>query len=200
MTDNNEEPVKRTLRERKFIDAYIENNGNATESYLAISPDVTRDSAKELGKRMLQKVGLSIVEVLDKMGLSDPIISQKLIDGLEATREAGIGKDKKKIADHRAIVKYLDMILKLKASYPADRAKFELTGKDGQPLNRPQMLYMIEKVYRRCPLRLECPIGEKVKEAERLECIKNAKNETNETKKGQKGQDIAKKGDVRNSY
>jgi len=169
MTDNNEEPVKRTLRERKFIDAYIENNGNATESYLAISPDVTRDSAKELGKRMLQKVGLSIVEVLDKMGLTDPIISQKLIDGLKATREVGTGKDRKQVADHHTIVKYIDMILKLKASYPADRSKLELTGKDGQPLNRPQVLYMIEKVYGKCPFREkgECPLEEKLKELEK---------------------------------
>jgi len=167
MTDNNEEPVKRTLRERKFIDSYIEQNGNATEAYLSISPNVKRDSAKELGKRMLAKVGLSIVEVLDKMGLSDPVISQKLIDGLKATREAGIGKDKKEIADHHAIVKYLDMILKLKASYPADRAKFELTGKDGQPIGG-TTITLIEKTYE-CPLRKECPLEEKLKELEKPE-------------------------------
>jgi len=175
MSNNNGGSIKRTLRERKFIEAYIGNCGNATEAYLAINPNVKRDSAKELGKRMVARVGLSIVEVLDKMGLSDPVISQKLIDGLKATREAGVGKDKKEIADHHAIVKYLDMILKLKASYPADRSKLELTGKDGQPLG-PQVRYIIETQYHMCPLRLQCPIEKEVREAERLECIKNAKN------------------------
>ncbi|MBA7560217.1 hypothetical protein ES695_21845 [Candidatus Atribacteria bacterium 1244-E10-H5-B2] len=141
MSNNNGGSIKRTLRERKFIEAYIENCGNATEAYSVINPNVKRDSAKELGKRMVAKVGLSIVEVLDKMGITDPVISQKLIDGLKATRETGTGKDKKEIADHTAIVKYLDMILKLKASYPADRSKLELTGKDGLPL-KPDMVYL----------------------------------------------------------
>lgn len=166
MSNNNGESIKRTLREKKFIEAYIENCGNATEAYLSISPDVTRDSAKELGKRMVAKVGLSIVEVLDKMGITNPVISQKLIDGLEATRETGTGKNKKEKADHHAIVKYLDMILKLKASYPADRNKLELTGKDGEPIGRTIML--IKKIYHNCPLseKGECPVKDKLKKAE----------------------------------
>lgn len=158
-----EKSIKRTLRERKFIDSYIENGGNATESYLAISPNVKRDSAKELGKRMLAKVDLSIIELLDTMGLTDPVLSQKLIDGLSATREVGTGKNKKKKeADHSVIVKYLDMALKLKAKYPAERGKYELTGKDGQPL-KPFVFQIIEH-YDNCPLRdtSECPVREKV--------------------------------------
>ena len=167
MSNNNGGSIKRTLREKKFIEAYIENCGNATEAYLAVSPDIKRDSAKELGKRMVAKVGLSIVEVLDRMGLSDPVISQKLIDGLNATRETGTGKDRKEIADHNVIVKYLDMILKLKASYPADRSKLELTGKDGQPIGGTQIT-LIERVYQDCPLKHtgKCPVRNKVKLAD----------------------------------
>jgi len=177
-----EESIKRTLRERKFIDSFIENCGNATEAYLTISPNVKRDSAKELGKRMLQKVDLSIIELLNEMGLTDPVLSQKLIDGLSATREVGIGEDKKEKLDHNVIVKYLDMALKLKAKYPADRSKFELTGKDGEPLGQ-QTIVLIEKTYKMCPLRLRCPIEKEVAEAERLEVIKEA-----ETKKKEKEQ------------
>jgi hypothetical protein len=163
-----EESIKRTLRERKFIDSYIENCGNATEAYLTISPDVKRDSAKELGKRMLQKVDLSIVELLNEMGLTDPVLSQKLIDGLNATKETGKGIQKKKEADHSVIVKYLDMALKLKAKYPADRSKFELTGKDGSPLS--QTIVLIRKTYGDCPLKHvgQCPVKEKVKELDPL--------------------------------
>lgn len=163
MSNNNRGSIKRTLREKKFIESYIDNCGNATESYLSISPDVTRDSAKELGKRMVAKVGLSIVEVLDKMGLTDPVISQKLIDGLKATRETGTGKDRKEKADHQAIVKYLDMILKLKASYPADRSKLELTGKDGKPLG-PPTINLRHIHYIECPLKDQCPIKGKVQQ------------------------------------
>ena len=162
MTDNNNgEPIKRTLRERKFIEAYIENCGNATEAYLTMSPDVKRDSAKELGKRMLAKVDLSIIELLDEMGLTDPVLSQKLLDGLNATREVGRGFPKKKEADHSVIVKYLDMVLKLKSKYPADRGKYELTGKDGQPLRGTNIIVtLVRKVYHDCPLKGmgKCPV------------------------------------------
>lgn len=168
MSNNNGNSVKRTVRERKFIDAYIDNNGNATESYLSISPKVTRDSARELGKRMLQKVSLSIVELLDEMGLTDPVLSQKLIDGLSATREVGIGEDRKEKLDHTVIVKYLDMALKLKAKYPADRSKLELTGKGGEPI----MPCVITTVlsYKDCPLKDtgECPMEKEVKRLQDL--------------------------------
>ncbi len=169
MSNNNGGSIKRTLRERKFIEAYIGNCGNATEAYSVISPDIKRDSAKELGKRMVAKVGLSIVEVLDRMGLSDPVISQKLIDGLKATRETGTGKDRKEIVDHNVIVKYLDMILKLKASYPADRSKLELTGKDGQPIVPPQINFTTVLSYENCPLKdtRGCPLEKEVNLAEK---------------------------------
>jgi len=165
MTDDNEKSIKRTVKEKKFIESYIE-KGNATLAYLAISPDVTKESAAELGSRMLKKLGFSIVEALDKMGLTDPVISQKLIDGLSATRQSGKGFNKKEIDDHTTIVKYMDMILKLKASYPVDRAKLELTGPDGGPLG--QTIFLIKKIYHNCPLseKGECPVEDKLKQAE----------------------------------
>jgi len=176
MTDNNNgESIKRSLRERKFIDSYIENCGNATEAYLAISPNVTRESARELGKRMIARVDLSIIEILNDIGLTDPVLSQKIKDGLEATRESGKGINRKEVLDHSVIVKYLDMVLKLKAKYPADRGRYELTGKDGQPLGGPRIITLIEKVYQMCPLRLKCPIEKEVCEAERLELAEEVK-------------------------
>lgn len=164
MSDNDKKSTKRTLREKKFIEAYISLNGNAGKAYLTISPDVTMDSARELGKRMLQKVDLSISEILDKIGLSDPAVAKILKDGLSATRESGRGIYKKEILDHTIISKYIDMIFKLKASYPADRSKLELTGKDGRPLGQVQTIVLMEKVYQDCPLKStgQCPVSDKV--------------------------------------
>lgn len=163
--------IKRTLREKKFIDVYLSTNGNASKAYLAISPDVTKDSAKELGSRMLKKVGLSIVEILDKEGLTDPFLSKKLMEGVTAKRTIGRGIGKKEELDHTAITKYLDMILKLKASYPIDKSKLELTGKDGQPVGG-TTITLIEERYI-CPLRKkgECPVEEKIKELEKPKSI-----------------------------
>ena len=56
-SDNNGK-VKRTLRQKKFVESYIENNCNAGKAYKSINPNVTEDSAKELGKRMLKKVDI----------------------------------------------------------------------------------------------------------------------------------------------
>jgi len=170
MTDNNNgESIKRTLKEKKFIEAYIENCGNATEAYLVISPKVTRESARELGKRMIARVDLSIIEILNDIGLTDPVLSQKIKDGLEATRETGKGIYRKEILDHSVIVKYLDMVLKLKAKYPADRGKYELTGKDGQPIGG-TCITLVEHIYQGCPLseKGQCPVKGKVELAHKV--------------------------------
>ncbi len=178
MTDNNGESIRRTLKEKIFIEAYIENCGNATEAYLKVSPKVTRDSAKELGKRMLAKLDLSIVEILDQTGLTDPLLSKKLLEGLSAKRKVGAGENKEEVTDHYAVTRYLDLALKLKAKFPADRAKFELTGPDGLPLARTVILREMIG----CPLKSQCPIKEKVRQAEnpRKEGCRNGEKQSEE--------------------
>lgn len=120
--------IKLALRERKFIDAYIKNSGNATEAYLAVNPKAKRENASVYGMRMLEKVSISIIEIADKMGLTDPVLIQKLIDGLSATKESGTGFRNKKITDYNVIVKYLDMALKLKGKYPSEKHDIKFKG------------------------------------------------------------------------
>ena len=84
--ENNKGSVKRTVRERKFIKAYIKNNGNATQAYIDENPNVKRDSAEVLGARMLVKVSISVAELLDKMGTTDFHLNKKLNEGLDATK------------------------------------------------------------------------------------------------------------------
>ena len=145
--------TKKTLREQKFIESYIENGGNATRAYLAINPRCKETSARELGHRMLTKVDIQVRKILDQIGINDVYLANKLKEGLES--------------DNLSIrVRYLDMILKLKDMYPADRNKVELTGKDGEPIGR--TIILLEKVYEDCPLKStdRCPVKEKVKLAE----------------------------------
>jgi hypothetical protein len=113
--------TKRTLREKKFIEAYIENNGNATEAYLAINPKVKRKNASVYGIRMLEKVSFEVKEFLDKLGLNDLALSQKLKEGLEAVKKVS-GFD---VPDHNVRVRYLDMAFKLKNIYPTEKRKPE---------------------------------------------------------------------------
>ena len=139
--------LKRTLRERKFIKAYIENNGNATQAYIDVNPNVKRDSAEVLGARMLGKVSITVSEFLDKAGVDDIFLSQKLREGLDAKKVISVVPIPPKEAnpstgdlpdanskniefidvdDFNVRVKYLDMAYKLKDAYPAEKHKLDL--------------------------------------------------------------------------
>ena len=106
--------LKRTLRERKFIKAYIENSGNATKAYMVISPGMGRESAAVQGHDMLRTLSKS--GLLDSIGITDNYLNQRLKEGLEAVGECyGVRK------------KYLDIALKLK--YPvSEELKKEING------------------------------------------------------------------------
>lgn len=120
--------TKRTLKEKKFIEAYIKHQGNLTQAYLEISPGCKISSARVLGYRWLQKVNISAQELLDRLNLNDAILGQKLKEGLEAVKVipgSKDGKEKYTIPDHNVRVKYLDMAFKLKNAYPAEKHKIE---------------------------------------------------------------------------
>ena len=81
--------TKKTLRERKFIEAYISNGGNATGVFLAINKKVSKDTAGVLGLRMLRNVKVEVESILDQIGLNDVCLMRKLKEGLE-TRNLSI--------------------------------------------------------------------------------------------------------------
>ena len=102
--------TKRTLRERKFIEAYIGNGCNATEAYLAINSKANKNTAGVLGLRMLRKVKIELKNILNQIGLNDIYLAGKLKEGLESESLS-------------IRVRYLDMALKLKNSYPVEKEK-----------------------------------------------------------------------------
>lgn len=140
---------KRTLKEKRFIDAYIKHQGNLTQAYLELSPGCSLASARVLGYRWLQKVNIPAQELLDRLDLTDVSLVQKLKEGLEAIKTMSGNP----VPDYNARAKYLDMALKLKAKYPADRSKFEVTGKDGLPLNPTNTVFLVVRHYENCPLK-----------------------------------------------
>ena len=116
--------TKRTLRERKFIKSYIENNGNATLAYLAVNNKANKNTAGVLGLRMLRNVKIEIKSILDQIGLNDVYLSGKLKEGLESESLS-------------IRFRYLDMALKLKNKYPAEKQeethKVIILGKKEKP-------------------------------------------------------------------
>lgn len=139
--------LKRTLRVRKFINAYIDNGGNATKAFLVINPNAK--NPRQYGYRMLQKVDISVSEFLDKAGINDIQLSKKLKEGLDATKVISVipipPKETKPstgdlpdanskniefidVPDFNVRVKYLDMAYKLKDKYPSEKHKLEVEG------------------------------------------------------------------------
>ena len=120
--------LKRTIKENEFGEAYIECKGNATKAYLEVFPNVKRESAKVLGCNLLAKINLSMSELLDKIGIDDHMLTQKLLEGLNATTTTGKGKDKVIKPNYYIRARYLDMIHRLKAKYPIDETRLRLPG------------------------------------------------------------------------
>ena len=139
--------IKHTLRERKFIKAYIDNHGNATKAYMAISPEITEESAAVLGFRLLRKVKISNDELMDMMGMTDAYLQEKLDSGLNATKTISVIPLKPKEAqenstdlpkanskniefvdvnDFAVRHKYLDTAYKLKNKYPTEKKDIDL--------------------------------------------------------------------------
>ena len=119
--------LKRTIKEQEFIKAYIELKGNATKAYLKVFPHVKKESARVLGCNLLAKIDISIAELLDKMGINDAVLNEKLREGLNAT----IGEGDKKRPNYYVVAKYMDMAYRLKARYPIDETRLKLPGASG---------------------------------------------------------------------
>ena len=113
--------LKRTLKERKFIAAYIENNGNASKAYKATHPKYEGENAKVLGCRQLTKVNLTTNELLDEMGMNDEQLHEKLLEGLEADKSIANKDEVVTVDDFPTRHKYLDTAYKLKGVYPAEK-------------------------------------------------------------------------------
>ena len=113
--------LKRTLKERKFITAYIENNGNASKAYRVTHPKYKGENAKVLGCRLLTKVNLTTNELLDEMGMNNEQLHEKLLEGLDADKSIATKDEVITVDDFPTRHKYLDTAYKLKGVYPAEK-------------------------------------------------------------------------------
>jgi hypothetical protein len=75
-----------TVKERRFLKAYIEGKTLAECAKYAGSKRKDKDSSKVIGHRMLTKINLSMDETLTLSGLTDAVLARKLREGLEANR------------------------------------------------------------------------------------------------------------------
>ncbi len=116
---------KLTLKQRKWLDAYIE-TGNATEACRRAGYAGTDESLSQIGHENLRKLEIPVTELLDRMGLNDAALARKLEEGLDAHRTIvarfeGAITDMRDFVDYETRFQYLEMAFRLKGRFPQDR-------------------------------------------------------------------------------
>src|SRR3990167_1640855 len=148
------------LAQRAFIKAYCKLK-DAGQAYKLLHPKVTEHSAAELGSRMLKEVDYT--DLLEEAGLTDALLNQKILEGLDATKQIGARKivqgaktgheikvdamtdtdDFIEVEDFAVRHKYLETTLKLKKRL-TDKVDVTTNGEKIQPIDIDKLL---NKVY-----------------------------------------------------
>jgi len=119
--------------ERKFIEGYIETGIISEAAKRAGSKGKDSASLYVVGKRVLDRVGLTLQEIQEMNGVTDQILTEKLIEGLTANKRfygtwRGDIVHGPEIDDVPTRLKALEIAHRLRGQF-IDR--HELTGKDG---------------------------------------------------------------------
>ncbi len=107
---------KPTLKQRRFIKAYVQNGGNATQAAWVAYDTEDYDTAKSIGCENLIKpyIRQEIDRLMEAVELSTK-------DSLRAIKDAFSATDKSNYPDHRMRLKAVSMFFKLKGAYPRNR-------------------------------------------------------------------------------
>ena len=110
---------KPTLKQRRFIKAYVQNGGNATQAALE-AYDTTYNTARVIGCENLTKPNIKRVidRLMEAVELSTKDILRAIKDALDAT-------DKTNHPDHRIRLEAVVLALKLKGAYPRNRQTYQ---------------------------------------------------------------------------
>ena len=106
---------KPTLKQRRFIKAYVQNGGNATQAALE-AYDTTYDTARVIGCENLTKP--NIRQEIDRLM---EVVELSTKDSLRAIKDALSATDRNFHPDHRVRLKAVGMFFKLKGAYPRNR-------------------------------------------------------------------------------
>lgn len=110
---------KATFKQKRFAQEYVRNNGNGTKAALEVYDTKDPATGNAIAVENLQKplVKREIDKCLEKSGLNDSYISDKLKDSIEF----GMGKK----ASQDTSLRGLDMLIRLRGLYPEKRTRVE---------------------------------------------------------------------------
>lgn len=124
---------KLTVKQRKFWSHYIQHHNLAHAAKHAGSKGKDVKSLSQIGYQILESLQLSMPELLNAEGLTDKLLAEKTLEGLNADRVQlasyeGKFLDEKHFTDYPTRAKYLELLGRMKGVF-IDR--HEITGKDG---------------------------------------------------------------------
>ncbi len=115
MEEKSEKSKSLTIKQRKWIKAYIE-TGNATEAAVRVYNVKDRDSARALGSENLAK--LSIPDLMEDMGLTDVALINIGSEGMTKANKQSITGEV--FPDYTTRHRYWETMLKLKRKLGPD--------------------------------------------------------------------------------
>ncbi len=119
--------------ELRFWDSYIATGNIAASAKHAGSNGKNTHNLHETGRKILERLGVTLQDVQEAMGITDSYLTEKLNEGLSANKRyygtwRGKISEGKETPDSVARGKYLEIVHRLRGQF-IDR--HELTGKDG---------------------------------------------------------------------
>ena len=136
-------PDEMTIKQRKWLKLYLE-VGNASKAAYEVYNCKDKNSASTIGYENLRKLDYTCF--LEEAGITENLLQQKIIEGLDATRSISAISGSKAnggtvdfvdVPDYSSRHKYLETALKLKkrlvtrTDITSDGEKIELIIKDG---------------------------------------------------------------------
>jgi hypothetical protein len=125
-----------TLKQRKWLAKYLE-CGNATEAAMQSYDCKDRETAAQIGWENLRK--LDYTDFLEEAGITDKLLQEKILEGLDSTRTVSAVKTSKNatadstdfvdVPDFLTRHKYLETALKLKRRL-VEKVDLTTNGKD----------------------------------------------------------------------
>jgi len=131
-----DDPASLTLKQRKWLEVYLD-TGSATEAAMQAYNCKDRASAGVVGCNTLKSIKGATRALMEKCGITDKVLYEKLAEGLDANRTVfaqfeGAFTDERDCVDFPTRQRYLDTAAKLTGMYAPE--KVEVTGEGGGPL------------------------------------------------------------------
>lgn len=93
---------KLTVRQTKFVDEYIKNNGNGTQAYLKVYDTTNADTARAEAATTLAKPNVkeAVQLALESHGLTIESVTKPIADGIKAVRFQEVEGKLRALPDH----------------------------------------------------------------------------------------------------